>query len=397
MLIGLTNSIHVTFLFRFNIDDDMMSSSDFGGARTSQSSASESTGRADSLEGSPIPISSDTRRSRLRSSSSQLQSLGNNKKGIISPQSQTKNFPNSPSEKPLKDDKSSDVFSITTVSSPRNARKDIKPGKRSQGLSQQQRQGRDQGVSASARRIFSSLRKTGRGRSSSRERTEKASPTKIGNEAKVHDDLSSDANLPGILKIFGDAVSPGAKYKSVLATRQSKARELVKAALERYGIPRSMARKFVLCEVVGRIREENAEASTAKPVEETFVEDYVRPLNDHEKPLILQSYWKPLEGYARRFELRDRSQVGNAYLIGSTCKLVHPMSTLKHRHQPLYRDKLPPQCLFMALAINYTYLFGETMLYTFFWVCCGYNSITNASICHKPSCHYGLAMIDCSS
>lgn len=295
----------------------MMSSSDFGGARTSQSSASESTGRADSLEGSPIPISSDTRRNRLRSSSNQLQSLGNNRKGFTLPQPQTKSVDYSQNEA-LKDSKSSEVFSITTSTSPRNVRKEIKQGKRSQGLSHQQRQGRDQGVSVSARRIFSSLRKTGRGRSSSRERIEKSSPTKIGNEAKVHDDLSCDVNLPGILKIFGDAVSPGAKYKSVLATRQSKARELVKAALERYGIPRSMARKFVLCEVVGRIREEHDDESTAKPVEETFVEDYVRPLNDHEKPLILQSYWKPLEGYARRFELRDRSQVGSA------CKLSWP-------------------------------------------------------------------------
>ena len=38
-------------------------------------------------------------------------------------------------------------------------------------------------------------------------------------------------------------------------------------------------------------------------------EDYVRPLTDYEKPLVLQSFWKPLDGYCRRFEIRKRSMV----------------------------------------------------------------------------------------
>ena len=40
-----------------------------------------------------------------------------------------------------------------------------------------------------------------------------------------------------------------------------------------------------------------------------FIEDYVRPLNNHEKPLVLQSFWKPQEGHYRRFEIRRRSKV----------------------------------------------------------------------------------------
>ncbi|NXY91626.1 RAIN protein, partial [Alcedo cyanopectus] len=41
---------------------------------------------------------------------------------------------------------------------------------------------------------------------------------------------------PGILKIFGGGVSRGANYKSVLATPRSTARDLVREALERYGL-----------------------------------------------------------------------------------------------------------------------------------------------------------------
>ncbi|NXB07897.1 RAIN protein, partial [Cnemophilus loriae] len=41
---------------------------------------------------------------------------------------------------------------------------------------------------------------------------------------------------PCILKIFGGAISRGANYKSVLATPRSSARQLVREALERYGL-----------------------------------------------------------------------------------------------------------------------------------------------------------------
>uniref|UniRef100_H2Z868 Ras-associating domain-containing protein n=1 Tax=Ciona savignyi TaxID=51511 RepID=H2Z868_CIOSA len=113
-------------------------------------------------------------------------------------------------------------------------------------------------------------------------------------DSKKNSELSSDVNLPGIMKIFGDAISPGANYKSVMATRESSARELVKTAVERYGIPRQQAKLYALCEVVGK---------------HGFQEDYIRPLNDHERPLILQSYWKPIDGHCRRFEIRRKSKV----------------------------------------------------------------------------------------
>ena len=125
--------------------------------------------------------------------------------------------------------------------------------------------------SASARRLFLSLRKN-RARSASRERTKddaRNAGDVSGGPAEGEDstssvkstELSSDANLPGILKIFGGAVSPGANYKSVLATRQSDSCELVKMALQRYGIARQQAKQYVLCEVVGRVKKPAADKS----------------------------------------------------------------------------------------------------------------------------------------
>lgn len=46
-------------------------------------------------------------------------------------------------------------------------------------------------------------------------------------------ELSSQMSVPGILKVFGSDICQGTNYKSVLATTQSSAKELVKEALER--------------------------------------------------------------------------------------------------------------------------------------------------------------------
>ena len=110
--------------------------------------------------------------------------------------------------------------------------------------------------SASARKLFFSLRKY-RERSSSRNRKGSKPPCNDVDQSPstTSFELSSDVNLPGILKIFGDVVSPGANYKSVMATKSSTAEELVKIALERYGVSKDKAKEHVLCEVVGRLEE----------------------------------------------------------------------------------------------------------------------------------------------
>ncbi|XP_018534125.1 ras-associating and dilute domain-containing protein isoform X1 [Lates calcarifer] len=119
-------------------------------------------------------------------------------------------------------------------------------------------------------------------------------------DALIVDDpseLSNQITAPGILKIFGNEICEGAHYKSVLATTQSSAKELVKEALERYGLGKEEAESFVLCDTIGSIGGNQ------------WRTEGFRVVGDNEKPLLLQSLWKPREGLARRFEIQRRSLV----------------------------------------------------------------------------------------
>ncbi|XP_059180894.1 ras-associating and dilute domain-containing protein-like [Centropristis striata] len=110
-------------------------------------------------------------------------------------------------------------------------------------------------------------------------------------------ELSNQITAPGILKIFGSEICEGAHYKSVLATTHSSAKELVKEALERYGLGKEEAESYVLCDTIG---------STGSHQWKT---EGFRVVSDNEKPLLLQSLWKPREGLVRRFEIQRRSSV----------------------------------------------------------------------------------------
>uniref|UniRef100_A0A674K0Q6 Ras interacting protein 1 n=1 Tax=Terrapene triunguis TaxID=2587831 RepID=A0A674K0Q6_9SAUR len=113
-------------------------------------------------------------------------------------------------------------------------------------------------------------------------------------------ELSSQPQLPGILKIFGGAISRGANYKSVLATPRSTARQLVREALERYGVaPEEEEGGYVLCDVVGRFEGPGG----------AWQAEHLRPVGDTERPLVLQDVWKPKAGLSRRFEVRRRREV----------------------------------------------------------------------------------------
>ncbi len=119
---------------------------------------------------------------------------------------------------------------------------------------------------------------------------------------QVRDDpaeLSTQSSAPGVLKIFGDEISTGANYKSVLATPRSSAQELIKEALERYSLNKASACSFVLCDVIGRFEGPDRRWRT----------ECLRALGNNEKPLLLQDLWKPRDGYSRRFELRRRAEV----------------------------------------------------------------------------------------
>nr|XP_033501514.1 RA_Radil_like and Myo5p-like_CBD_Rasip1 domain-containing protein [Epinephelus lanceolatus] len=111
-------------------------------------------------------------------------------------------------------------------------------------------------------------------------------------------ELSSQMSVPGILKIFGSDICQGTNYKSVLATIQSSAKELVKEALERYCLEKEDVNDYVLCDVIGKMGADNQ-----------WKRECFRVVGDNEKPLMLQSLWKPKEGFSRRFEIQMRASV----------------------------------------------------------------------------------------
>uniref|UniRef100_A0A8C6PGT9 Ras association and DIL domains 2a n=1 Tax=Nothobranchius furzeri TaxID=105023 RepID=A0A8C6PGT9_NOTFU len=111
-------------------------------------------------------------------------------------------------------------------------------------------------------------------------------------------ELSSRLSVPGILKIFGSDICHGTHYKSVLATTQSIAKELVREALERYCLEKEDSDDYVLCDVIGQTGADNQ-----------WKRECFRVVGDNEKPLMLQSLWKPKEGFSRRFEIQRRATV----------------------------------------------------------------------------------------
>ena len=123
-------------------------------------------------------------------------------------------------------------------------------------------------------------------------------------------ELSTDEYAPGVLKIFGETVLPGVQYKSVLASCRSTALELVKQALERFGLPAQNYGKFVLCDVVGKYAKEGGELDDDDATScEKWERIYARVLSDNDKPLLMQKFWKPLDGCSRRYELHKRTQL----------------------------------------------------------------------------------------
>ena len=128
-------------------------------------------------------------------------------------------------------------------------------------------------------------------------------------------ELSTDQSTPGVLKLYGETVVPGVQYKSVLASCRSTAQELVKQALERYGLSKTDYTKFVLCDVVGRydctetISSSTGSSQDCKMDSNKWEPMYATVLSDNDRPLMLQQFWRPTDGYLRRYELRQRAYV----------------------------------------------------------------------------------------
>ena len=132
---------------------------------------------------------------------------------------------------------------------------------------------------------------------------------------KPSKELSTEDTAPGLLKVFGDQICPNATYKSVLASAQSSAIELVKVVLERYSLPVDAYGEYVLCDVIGKFKTNPEKASRILGITDEFEEkqewttECMRVMGDDERPLVVKSFWKPEDGFARKFEIRRRADI----------------------------------------------------------------------------------------
>ena len=132
----------------------------------------------------------------------------------------------------------------------------------------------------------------------------------VSDETTSTTDLSYDQCSPGVLKIFGDSLVPGVEYKGVLASYRSTAQELVKQALDRYGLPSSLHHQFVLCDVIGKCNQNGKIEGTSKHERiQKWSRVCCRVVADTDRPLQHQSFWKPADGFSRRYEIRRKSDV----------------------------------------------------------------------------------------
>lgn len=66
----------------------------------------------------------------------------------------------------------------------------------------------------------------------------------------------------------------------------------------RYCLEKEDASDYVLCDAIGQ-----------PAADSPWRRECFRVVGDHERPLLLQSLWKPKEGFSRRFEIQLRASV----------------------------------------------------------------------------------------
>ena len=151
---------------------------------------------------------------------------------------------------------------------------------------------------------------------------------KKGADTTEDTELSTYRQVPGILKVYGDRVSPGSNYKTVRVSTISTAKEVVKQALEKYAIEDSVPSKFVLCDVVGHFKVDKGEKEEKDYEEAQWITEYLRVVSDNERPLVVQSLWKPAAGRLRRFELIEKSQLEASCFFINTAENLRKISSL---------------------------------------------------------------------
>uniref|UniRef100_G3P8G5 Ras interacting protein 1 n=2 Tax=Gasterosteus aculeatus aculeatus TaxID=481459 RepID=G3P8G5_GASAC len=120
----------------------------------------------------------------------------------------------------------------------------------------------------------------------------------------------ASSSAPGLVKIYGDALSSGANYRSLLANIQSTARQLIAQVITRYTerereetddavLPKHSPEDFLLCDVIG------------KPIQQPdggikWETECRRSVAPWECPLLLVDMWRPKGGFERRFEIQRK-------------------------------------------------------------------------------------------
>ncbi|KAJ8355004.1 hypothetical protein SKAU_G00225710 [Synaphobranchus kaupii] len=121
----------------------------------------------------------------------------------------------------------------------------------------------------------------------------------------------ASSTAPGLIKIYGDALSSGANYRSLLANVHSTAHQLISQVITRYtereregesedgAFLKHSPEDFLLCDVIGKpiIQPDGAIR---------WETECRRGVASWECPLLLIDMWKPKEGFERRFEIQRK-------------------------------------------------------------------------------------------
>ncbi|XP_016145181.1 ras-interacting protein 1-like isoform X2 [Sinocyclocheilus grahami] len=119
----------------------------------------------------------------------------------------------------------------------------------------------------------------------------------------------ASSNAPGLVKIYGDALSSGANYRSLLANMHSTSRQLIQQVITRYtererenesedtALQKYFPEDFLLCDVIG------------KPIQQPdgaikWQTECRRSVASWECPLQLVDMWRPKDDFERRFEIQ---------------------------------------------------------------------------------------------
>ncbi|KAM8846507.1 ras-interacting protein 1 isoform 2-T3 [Synchiropus picturatus] len=120
----------------------------------------------------------------------------------------------------------------------------------------------------------------------------------------------ASSTAPGLIKIYGDALSSGANYRSLLANIHSTAQQLITQVITRYTereqeetddavLQKHCPEDFLLCDVIGKPIQQPDGAIKWKT-------ECRRSVAPWECPLLLVDMWRPKEGFERRFEIQRR-------------------------------------------------------------------------------------------